>query len=87
MAQTIFTKVVASLLLHYRFPSAAENTAGLFGVQLGQRNGEMSPFTWHRSNLIFPWTLSKLTYGRQGLAGLSGKDTRIHSLDRAAENN
>ena len=62
MAQTIITTVVASLLLQHRFPSAADNTAGLFGVQLGYRNGQMSPFTWHRSKLVFQWTLSKLSY-------------------------
>ena len=61
MALKIITTVVTSLLLQHRFPSAADNTAGLFGVQLGYRNGEMSPFIWQRSNLIFPWTLSKLT--------------------------
>ena len=61
MALKCITTVVTSLLLQHRFPSAGDNTAGLFGVQLGYRNGEMSPFTGHRSNLIFPFSLSKLT--------------------------
>ena len=61
MALTIITTVVTSLLFQHRFPSAADKTAGLFGVQAGHQNGEISSFTWQRSNLIFSWTLSKLT--------------------------
>ena len=97
MALTIITTVVTSLLLQHRFPSAADNTAGLFGVQLGYRNGEMSPFYLAQIQISFPvdsfktelyshklsnifMTKPKLPYGRQGLAGLWGKDARINSL-------
>ena len=98
MDLTIITTVVTSLLLQHRFPSAADKTAGLFGVHttwISKRanvafylaqiqisfpvDSFKTELYSHKLSNIF-MTKPKLPYGRQGLAGLWGKDARINSL-------